>query len=112
MHRLMVTTCALLFASCASRPPPLTPDSVGQFDLCLCATAEPPRDNRGQCLAELARSGPDPLDDRAVAQAVPIGLVAGLARRAGRQQGGAEGAKLIAPLPGMAGERSGVQGES
>ena len=97
---------------CAIRPPSLTPDNVGQFDLCLCATAEPPRDNRGQWLAELARSGPDPLDDRAVAQAVPIGLVAGLARRAGRQQGGAEGAKLIAPLPGMAGERSGVQGES
>jgi hypothetical protein len=51
----VVAACALLLASCAIRPPPLTPDNVGQFDLCLCATAEPPRDNRGQCLAELAR---------------------------------------------------------
>jgi hypothetical protein len=48
-------TCALLLAGCAMRPPPITADNVGQFDLCLCATAEPPRDIRGQCLAELAR---------------------------------------------------------
>jgi hypothetical protein len=54
MHRLTFATYALLFASCASWPPPI-PDNVGQFDLCLCATAEPPRDNRGQCLAELTR---------------------------------------------------------
>jgi hypothetical protein len=52
---LTVATCVLLLASCASRPPPLTPDNVGQFDLCLCAAAEPPRANRGQCVAELAR---------------------------------------------------------
>jgi hypothetical protein len=52
---LTVATCALLLESCASGPPPLTPDNVGQFDLCLCATAEPPRANRGQCVAELAR---------------------------------------------------------
>jgi hypothetical protein len=53
----VVATCALLLASCAVRPPPLTLDTVGVFDLCLCATAEPPRDNHGQCLAELRRRG-------------------------------------------------------
>jgi hypothetical protein len=57
MPAAVVVTCALLLASCAIRPPPLTPDNVGQFDLCLCATAEPPRDNHGQCLAELRRRG-------------------------------------------------------
>ena len=53
----LVATCALLLASCTGRPPPPTLDTVGVFDLCLCATAEPTRDNRGQCLAELRRRG-------------------------------------------------------
>jgi hypothetical protein len=53
----VAVTCALLLASCAIRPPPLTPDNVGQFDLCLCATAEPARTDRGQCTAELTRRG-------------------------------------------------------
>ena len=48
---------ALLVTACAVRPPPLTLDTVGQFDLCLCATAMRPRDDRARCLAELAHRG-------------------------------------------------------
>lgn len=56
MNRLTLTlTAASLLAGCAVRPPPLTLDTVGAFDLCLCATAKPPRDDRMQCQAELTR---------------------------------------------------------
>jgi hypothetical protein len=57
MKKLATTACAMLFAGCAVPPPPLTLDTVGAFDLCLCATADPPRSERGRCLAELARRG-------------------------------------------------------
>jgi hypothetical protein len=33
----------------------VTLDAVPPFDLCLCLTAEPPRSDRGQCLAEITR---------------------------------------------------------
>jgi hypothetical protein len=55
IEKLATTACVVLLAGCAAPPPPLTLDAVGLFDLCLCTTAEPPRDNRGQILAELAR---------------------------------------------------------
>jgi hypothetical protein len=55
MTRFATTACVVLLAGCAAAPPPLTLDAVGPFDLCLCATAAPRRNNRGQCLAELAR---------------------------------------------------------
>jgi len=57
MKNFATTACVVLLAGCAVPPPPLTLDTVGEFDLCLCATAEPLRSDRGQCLAELARRG-------------------------------------------------------
>jgi hypothetical protein len=47
--------CGAVVAGCAVPPGPVTLDTVPQFDLCLCVTAEPPRTDRGQCQAELAR---------------------------------------------------------
>lgn len=49
------TTCLTMLVGCTVPPPPLTLDNVGAFDLCLCATAEPPRFDRGQCVGELTR---------------------------------------------------------
>jgi len=52
---LLTALCAAAMAGCAIRPGPVTLDTVPQFDLCLCTTAEPPRSDREQCAAELAR---------------------------------------------------------
>ena len=54
---LMALICVAVAGGCAGRPGPVTLDTVPEFDLCLCATAEPPRADRGQCMAELTRRG-------------------------------------------------------
>ena len=53
----LVLICAAVTGGCAVPPGPVTLDTVPQFDLCLCATAEPARTDRGQCTAELTRRG-------------------------------------------------------
>ena len=51
----IASLCAAAVAGCAIPPGPVNRDTVPQFDLCLCVTAQPPRSDRGQCVAELAR---------------------------------------------------------
>lgn len=57
ISRMLTLFVGALTAGCAVPPGPVTLDTVPQFDLCLCVTAEPPRADRGQCVAELARRG-------------------------------------------------------
>lgn len=52
---LFAVVCVAGLAGCAAPPGPVTLDTVPPFDLCLCLTAEPPRSDRGQCLAEITR---------------------------------------------------------
>jgi DNA-binding transcriptional LysR family regulator len=45
-----------LLSGCIGDPNrPVVMDRVGEEDLCLCTTADPPRANREECAAELAR---------------------------------------------------------
>jgi hypothetical protein len=53
----LTLACVGTLAGCAIPPGPVNLDTVPHFDLCLCVTAEPPRSDRGQCVAELARRG-------------------------------------------------------
>jgi hypothetical protein len=58
MTRLPSLLAAALVAGCAIAPNrPVVMDRVSEHDLCLCATADPPRANRAQCDAELSRRG-------------------------------------------------------
>jgi len=52
---LVTPLAAAMLAGCAIPPGPVNRDTVPHFDLCLCVTAQPPRSDRGQCVAELAR---------------------------------------------------------
>ena len=52
---LMTPLAAATLAGCAVPPGPVNLDTVPHFDLCLCVSAQPPRSDRGQCVAELAR---------------------------------------------------------
>jgi hypothetical protein len=56
IKRLLALLGAALLAGCVGGPNrSVALDRVGEHDLCLCTTAEPPRANREQCVAELTR---------------------------------------------------------
>jgi hypothetical protein len=56
IERFVAILGATLLAGCIGDPHrPIVMDRVGEHDLCLCTTADPPRANRDQCASELSR---------------------------------------------------------